>query len=209
MPSPLGETFIKKPRLSCPGFFLAVIVELVRPGDEPGAVEEQNAHKTEQHNAGQHREEPVALQNKAARRAGQQCGDGQADEDGRGKLLWPHPCVCRRIRDDAVGQPRRDEREDRIKPRVFAAAHAVQQLGGLLIGTADSLHDLLQREDDEHAPLFVQPAVAYGQSHAIQHQIIQDFRVCCYSPEAGLGHVFTPFSFRPAKQKALPESNTF
>ena len=59
MPSPLGETFIKKPRLSCPGFFLAVIVELVRPGDEPGAVEEQNAHKTEQHHAHQHGQYPV------------------------------------------------------------------------------------------------------------------------------------------------------
>lgn len=42
--------------------------------------------------------------------------------------------------------------------RTFAV-QLVQQLGSLLIGTADGLHDFLQREDDKHAPLFVQPAV--------------------------------------------------
>ena len=118
-------------------------------------------------------------------------------------------------------------------------AHLVQlgeQGHRLVMAAAHRVHCFFQREVDKHALLFVQPAVAYGQPHAIQHQAIQDFCVCCYPPEAGvgkqhlrnpvkgillclgsvkviqctrLGHVFTPFSLRPAKQKVLPESNTF
>ena len=55
------------------------------------------------------------------------------------------------------------------------AVQLVQQLGGLLIGTADSLHDLLQREDDEYAPLFVQPAVFTTQAHPVQQNAVEDF----------------------------------
>ena len=102
-------------------------------------------------------------------------------------------------------------------------AHLVQlgeQGHRLVMAAAHRVHCFFQREVDKHALLFVQPAVAYGQPHAIQHQAIQDFCVCCYPPEAGvgkqhlrnpvkgillclgsvkviqctrLGHVFTPF----------------
>ena len=116
----------------------------MRPRDEFGAVEEQNAHKAEQHNAGQHREKPVPLQNKAACGAGQQGGEGQADKDGGDKMLWPHACVGGGVGDDAVWQTRCDERKDRVKPRVFAAAHAVQQLGGLGIVGGQAADDRSQ-----------------------------------------------------------------
>ncbi len=48
--------------------FGAPVFEVVRVCDEPCAVEEQNAHKAEQHHADKDREQPVPLQNKADRR---------------------------------------------------------------------------------------------------------------------------------------------
>lgn len=122
---------IKKAEALCLGFFGAPVFEVVRVCDEPCAVEEQDAHKAEQHHAHQHGQHPVALQNEAARRTGQQGGNGQADEDGRGKLPGAHPRVGRRVGDDAVGQPRRDEGQNRVEPRILAAAHTVQQLDRL------------------------------------------------------------------------------
>ena len=59
-------------------------------------------------------------------------------------MLRPHACVGGGVGDNAVWQTRCDERKDRVEPRVFAAAHAVQQLGGLGIVGSQAADDRCQ-----------------------------------------------------------------
>ena len=48
------------------------------------------------------------------------------------------------------------------------------QAAGLLVGTAQGLHDFLGGEDDVDPALFIQPVILDRQAHAVQQDTVQD-----------------------------------